>query len=125
MNCPTTMEFVVLALAAWRVAHLLVAEDGPWAAFSRLRWAVGLRVVVSQGNDGRPQASKVALNGIAGAFDCTWCMSVWTAIGIVGVWCAVRGAGPVVRGAWCVVVLMLAVSAGAILVQEAVERLRR
>jgi len=55
-------DAVVLAvLAVWRVTHLLVAEDGPWNAFTHLR-----RV-----------AAVVRLQRLA---DCFYCASIWIAI---------------------------------------------
>lgn len=51
---------VVGALATWRVAHLLYAEDGPWNAVVRLRAAVG--------------------SGFLGEMmDCFYCLSLWAA----------------------------------------------
>ena len=54
---------VVGALATWRVAHLLYAEDGPWNAVVRLRAAAG--------------------SGFLGEMmDCFYCLSLWTAVPI-------------------------------------------
>lgn len=51
---------VVGALATWRVAHLLYAEDGPWNAVVRLRAAAG--------------------SGFLGEMmDCFYCLSLWVA----------------------------------------------
>ena len=47
-------------LAAWRITHLLNAEDGPWDILVRLR--------------------RLAGNGIlGGVLDCFYCLSLWVA----------------------------------------------
>jgi len=101
-------------LAAWRLAHMLVHEDGPWAIFARLRYRVGLHSVAVRGEDGRLRVSRVASNTLAEGLTCVWCVSVWTAI-VLGMrdWRWVRWARQV-----------LAVSAGAIIVHEVVGWLR-
>ena len=56
-------EFVAGAAAAWRVTHLVHAEDGPWDVLVRLR--------------------KLAGNGAFGKMlDCFYCSSVWVALPI-------------------------------------------
>jgi hypothetical protein len=53
-------RFVVAALAAWRITHLLAKEDGPADAIVRVRAALG--------------------DGIVGRLlDCFYCLSVWVA----------------------------------------------
>jgi len=55
--------FVVGATAAWRVTHLLHAEDGPWDVLVRVR--------------------RLAGNGAFGKMlDCFYCSSVWIALPI-------------------------------------------
>lgn len=103
-----------LALAAWRLASMLVDEDGPGAVFSRLRYKAGIRAVVFKDGQGNPAPSKVATTPIAEALTCIWCVSVWTAALL---------ALPLAPVRW--LRLVLAASAGAILVHEAVEKVRR
>lgn len=52
---------VLGVLAAWRVTHLLQAENGPWDAFLRLRRAT-------------------ASNLIGRILECFYCLSVWVAL---------------------------------------------
>ena len=53
-------RFVIAALAAWRITHLLAAEDGPADAIVRVRARLG--------------------DGIVGRLlDCFYCLSVWVA----------------------------------------------
>lgn len=53
-------QFCVAALACWRLAHLLQAEEGPWRCVARLRSALRTRRI--------------------GVLDCFMCASVWTAL---------------------------------------------
>jgi hypothetical protein len=54
-------ELVVLALACWRLAYMLVRESGPGDVFGRLRrWST-----------------------FGGVLDCLYCTSVWTAAGVL------------------------------------------
>lgn len=77
-------EFILCALAVWRLAHLLAREDGPFDLVFKLRKSAG--------------------QGFFGALlDCFYCLSLWIAIpfafllctewlqGIV-VWLALSGA---------------------------------
>ncbi len=51
-------RFLLAALAAWRVTHLLACEDGPWNIIVRIRRRLG--------------------SGFAGRLmDCFQCLSVW------------------------------------------------
>ena len=110
----TALDFLILSLASWRLAYMLVEEAGPFEVFSRLRYWAGVRSVVSRDNDGQPVTSKVALNSLAEGLTCVWCMSVWTAALLLVPW------PPLEWLRW-----LLAVSAGAVLAHELVERLRR
>lgn len=105
------IELLETALAAWRLAHMLVSEDGPLAIFSRLRHAAGVRSVVGRDHTGKPVARRVALTPVAEALTCVWCLSVWTAalLSLPG--------RPI---AW--LRRILAASAGAALIHEALER---
>lgn len=100
-------------LAAWRLAHLIVHEDGPWDVFARLRYLVGVRWVVRQEPAG-PTPTRVATTSLAKGLTCLWCVSVWTAT-------ALR----LSRGNRLAAALrdVLALSAGAIVVHEMLRRL--
>lgn len=56
----------VLALATWRLASLLIDEDGPSHIFERLRARAG---VYDPGE----------VSGLATLFSCYWCLSVHAA----------------------------------------------
>jgi Protein of unknown function (DUF1360) len=54
-------RFVLAALAAWRITHLLAREDGPWNVVARVRARMG--------------------SGVAGQMmDCMLCLGLWVAI---------------------------------------------
>ena len=91
------MEWYLLmlgSLSVWRLTHLLSAEDGPGNIVARLRAAAG--------------------RGILGEiFDCFNCLSLWVSIPFA----LVLGAG------WeQTVLLWLALSGGAILLQRLTEK---
>lgn len=102
-------EFCLTALAAWRLAHLLVYEDGPADLFARLRYWAGVRWVAVQGPDGRPGPTRVATTPLAKGLTCLWCVSVWTAAALR--LCRGNRLGLALRD-------VLAVSAGALVVHE-------
>jgi hypothetical protein len=80
----------VAALCVWRATHLLVAEDGPWRAIARLR-RVAARVLP------------------AGLFACFYCASLWVSVPI---------AVALAAGWRAQVLLALAASGGAILLER-------
>lgn len=56
------MEFIISALAVWRLSRLIAKDDGPWGVFLRLRaWA------------GQISGSF----GLYGAISCVSCISVY------------------------------------------------
>lgn len=52
-------QIVIIGLAAWRLAYMLVKEDGPFEVFVRLR----------------KRAERLKL------LECVYCVTVWLAIG--------------------------------------------
>jgi hypothetical protein len=102
-------------LAVWRITHLLAAEDGPGEILARLR--------------------RLAGSGFWGRLlDCFLCLSLWAAAPVA--WLLARGVpsvaaspgggqgvaasgGPAGSGGWALAVLLwLALSAGAILIER-------
>lgn len=53
------MDYLILALATWRISSLLVDEDGPFKILAIIR---------------------VYASKLTGAFECIWCMSIWIGI---------------------------------------------
>lgn len=81
MSGISPLTLIVLGLASWRLASLLVQEAGPWDVLARLR----------------------AVNDLGGALSCLWCASVWTAAGMLLCW--------TIGGLAQVFVVVLAISA--------------
>jgi hypothetical protein len=63
------LEFIILALATWRLTSLLVWEDGPFEVFAKLRYRLGVRY------DDLSQA--YGTNWLAKGVVCPACASVW------------------------------------------------
>lgn len=54
----TAFQFLITILAAWRITHLIQAEDGPWDIVFKIRKSLG--------------------NGFWGSLmDCFYCASIW------------------------------------------------
>jgi hypothetical protein len=53
--------FLLGAFCVWRLTHLLVAEEGPWRSFARLREVAGGTFW-------------------SGVLDCFYCLSLWLAV---------------------------------------------
>ena len=67
---------VVVGLATYRLASLLVHEDGPWAVFERIRTRAGV-----------PGPGEVAEATFwASLLSCTWCVSLWLAPALWLLW---------------------------------------
>lgn len=111
---PSVLDLLLSALAGWRLANMLVNENGPWGVFSRLRYRLGLRPITAKNPEGKVVTQRVALNTWAELFSCVWCMSVWTAAVVSIPWWPVE-----------IVRFLLAASGAAVLVHETVWRLRR
>ena len=85
------VPFVAGVLAVWRITHLVVEEDGPWDVFLRLRGA----------------ARAIGVERLVGCF---LCFSVWAAAAVA----------LLLSRDWReVLVLVLAFSGGAILLERA------
>ena len=77
---PQLLDLAVLALATWRLANLLVNEDGPGMLLARLRQRAGVEQLVVRNAEGHAlEVGYVARNSLAQGLMCVWCTSVWTA----------------------------------------------
>ena len=61
--------FLISILAVWRISSLLVREDGPFDAFLKLRTKAGIQF----DEYSNPKVTSVW----AGILSCIWCCSVW------------------------------------------------
>jgi len=66
------VEFIVLALATWRLTSLFVWEDGPFEVFIRIRYLFGVRY--------DEQNLAYGTNWLAKGIICPACASVWFGI---------------------------------------------
>lgn len=75
-------DFLILALATWRLSSLLADEDGSFGTLERLRTWLGVRYVSDDGNgvgirryvpDDTPTLKRAIARGVI----CRWCNSVW------------------------------------------------
>ncbi len=62
------MKFVVLALATWRISHMLVNERGPYDILTLLRVQCGFEYDLDFNKLSAPDNHVLS---------CVWCVSVW------------------------------------------------
>jgi hypothetical protein len=67
----TPLTFLVLGLATWRVASLLVNESGPFHVFTKIRKLAGIQ------HDSNEKALIVPDRFLAGVLSCVWCCSIY------------------------------------------------
>ena len=94
----TALDLLILALATWRVSHMITRELGPFQVFERLRLAFGALYRADTG-------SWYGTSTLAQLVTCTLCLSVWLAIVFVALWIVL----PIVQ----IVLIVLAVSGAA------------
>lgn len=97
--------FLLLSLAAWRIASLLVRETGPFNIFVWVRERVGI------GHDEHGVPYMVPDNVFAGVLSCVFCASVWVAGGWLLFWLIVPGVA-------IKIATVFAISTGAILIDR-------
>lgn len=76
-------DFILTALAVWRIANMLVNEDGPWMAFEHLRLKAGLQPPAYEGLERETDPPGKMPGSL---FSCVWCMSVWVATAFWLLW---------------------------------------
>jgi len=79
MNIPI-LDFIILALATWRLSSLFADESGPFNIFERLRTWLGVRYI--GGDNGGieryvPDDTPTLKRNVARGIVCRWCNSVW------------------------------------------------
>ena len=95
------MDYLILALATWRIASLLTYEDGPFEILERLRLMLGVK---------HTDYGRYSNNELARGILCLWCNSVWVG-GLFTLWYWLHHSA-----VW--VALPFALSAVAILIDE-------
>jgi len=76
------VDFVIYGLATWRIASLLVQEDGPWNIFMRLRELTGIK------HDDDGDVFMIPNGFWPQLFSCIWCCSTWVALCWLVFWMA-------------------------------------
>lgn len=107
---PNGFDFLLLALATWRLSAFLMWEEGPWKVARWLRERIG----IVHDDEGRAVGHPDGTLGTM--FSCIYCMSVWTGAALFGLW---------LSGPGVVLVLVLAISGGAVMVEAVSTRLNR
>ena len=101
------MNYLILALATWRISSLLANEAGPRGIFEHLRSFVGVYYDSYSNRQGGNQLAQMLI--------CVWCNSFWVGLVLAS---AYRQLGDVV--VW--LSLPLALSTAAIIVNRWIER---
>ncbi len=65
----SALDFLILALATWRLSHMVALEPGPVHVFERLRVALGAKESLNTGWQATGFWSELVL--------CPLCLSVW------------------------------------------------
>ena len=66
------MNYLILALATWRISSLLANEVGPCVIFERLRNFVGVYYDSYSNRQGGTQLAQMLI--------CVWCSSIWVGL---------------------------------------------
>jgi len=69
------MNYLIMALACWRISALFSYECGPWDIFRKFREQIG---VLHPNGDCEPTGDDDGF--LSKLFGCVWCISVWFAI---------------------------------------------
>lgn len=100
----TPFGFIIIALACWRISAMLVREDGPGDIFAKLRMKAWVKYT--------PTSIAYSDKFLGKLLLCVWCVSVWVAPVVVLI--GALNLGKIAD----YVMIALAVSAGAILVDS-------
>ena len=107
----TLVDFIILSLAAWRIANLIVddSEDGPFDILPKIRHILGIRY------DSRNRMLSVdkprLYKELGRMVSCMWCLSLWVGLLII-----------LVPEQFRVIFWHFAISAGALLANKVIKR---
>lgn len=105
----TALEWIILAVATWRLAYMLLWDDGLFSMFDRLR------AFVNRAELSDHRALQAVGRTLAPLFACIYCMSVWTGGFLLLAY-------PSALGRY--IVAVLALSGGAVIIHAAVDTLK-
>lgn len=95
------LELIIMVLATWRLASMLVYEEGPFDIFLKIRSLFG----ITHHEDG--SVEKIPDNTLAKLFTCIWCMTIWMGALVYLLWLVAP-----------VLVWILGLSTGAIIIER-------
>jgi hypothetical protein len=98
-------DFIVLALATWRLTSLLVWEAGPWDILARMRHHLGVRYDA--------ESQRYSDRMLGRMLICPWCASVWCGAAMASLYLLTPR-----LSVW--IGLPLAFSAAAVMIEKAV-----
>ena len=67
------IEFLIVAMAIWRVSSIVAREDGPLDIFPKFK----TRVLDLSEEEGLDLSLRKSLNSFYRGLNCMWCNSVW------------------------------------------------
>lgn len=105
----SALDWLILSVATWRLAYMLLWDDGLFGVFDRLRAAVN-RAAFSE-----YRAARAVGASLAPLFACIYCMSVWTGAALLLAYGSPAGRA---------VVGVLVLSGGAVIIHAAVDVLK-
>jgi hypothetical protein len=76
----STMQFIVYALATWRIASLMTSESGPFDIFLKIRGWAG----ITHDEDGK--VLMIPHKFFAELLSCVWCCSIWVSFFWLVIW---------------------------------------
>lgn len=93
------VDLIILALATWRIASLLVDETGPADCLEALRYRLGIRYDDKSERVVRHVIQRPAWLGrlqyrVAEELMCIWCTSLWVGLALALLYFAAPGAAP-------------------------------
>ena len=111
VGMPELVDMLILTLAVWRASYFLVNEEGPLGIARKLRERAG----IGHDEDTR-QPISYPETFFAQMLGCIWCVSFWVAIVILGLWLSLVGVP---------LVIVVALSGGAVLLDTLQRRIER
>lgn len=74
------LDLIILSFAAWRIAHILLYEEGPGNIFVNFRWRFGIYEEVDKDGFRKQVADPEKANFFTDLISCLYCASVWVGI---------------------------------------------
>lgn len=92
MTLDLFLQVLLTGIGGWRLASLLVREEGPWNLFLKLRDRAGV-----------PRGAGEIKGFVATLLSCIWCASIWTTAALWALW-AFSPEAATLPAAWAVAI---------------------